>query len=346
MVFRSFSFVALLAFCVAYGLLLTNSVYANPVAPRASLRKRTARATPPAGALVVSTNPASGQFSSVTAAINALPNDGSAQTIFIEAGTYEGQIDITRVGKLTTYHTVAKSSSVLITNSLSATEAGSDDASGTLRIHTDDFSLYNVNVKNTFGEGSQALALSAYGTNAGFYGSGFYSYQDTVLAESGVQFYGFCYIEGAVDFIFGQHAFAFFSGATIASVGPGSITADGPASKTDGLFVIDASVIRQSTAATEDLTGQVFLGRPWTEFATVVYTSVTMSDIINSAGWSVWSSTEPNTEDVTFVEFDSTGAGAAGTRASFSTKATSTAGYTIADVLGSDYTNWVDLSYV
>lgn len=37
---------------------------------------------------------------------------------------------------------------VTITNSLSSDEAGGDDESGTLRVHTDDFSLYNINVKN------------------------------------------------------------------------------------------------------------------------------------------------------------------------------------------------------
>lgn len=62
-----------------------------------------------------------------------------------------------------------------------------------------------------------------------------YSYQDTLLAEQGNQYYGFGYIEGAVDFIWGQHARAFFQKNTIASVGPGTITADGPDSKTDGL---------------------------------------------------------------------------------------------------------------
>lgn len=43
-----------------------------------------------------------------------------------------------------------ESNLVTITNSLSATEAGNDDASGTLRVHTTgNFALYNINVKNT-----------------------------------------------------------------------------------------------------------------------------------------------------------------------------------------------------
>lgn len=50
------------------------------------LSKRTARTTAPAGALVVSKSPASGQYSTVQAAVDALPDDGSTQVIFIETG--------------------------------------------------------------------------------------------------------------------------------------------------------------------------------------------------------------------------------------------------------------------
>ena len=56
----------------------------------------------------------------------------------------------------------------------SAQMAGSDDASGTLRIHKNDFALYNVNVKNTFGPGTQAIALSQYGSKVGLYACGIY----------------------------------------------------------------------------------------------------------------------------------------------------------------------------
>ncbi len=38
---------------------------------------------------------------------------------------------------------------VTITYSMSAGEAGNDDESGTLRVHKDDFALYNIDIKNT-----------------------------------------------------------------------------------------------------------------------------------------------------------------------------------------------------
>ncbi|KAE9408331.1 pectin lyase-like protein [Gymnopus androsaceus JB14] len=340
----SFFIVLFSSFC-----LLCSYVFLGSFASPIELQRRTSRLTPPAGALVVSKTPASGQFSTVQAAVNALPNDGSAQTIFINPGTYSEQVSITRTGMLTimgaTSNTASFSSNeVTITHSASLGTAGSDDLSGSLRVHKDDFALYNVNVKNTFGESStngQAIALSAYGTNHGYYASGFYSYQDTVLAEQGNQYYGFCYIEGAVDFIFGQHARAFFQKNTIASVGPGTITADGPDSKTDGLFVINESTIEASTAATSSLTGQVFLGRPWTEFATVAFTSCSLSSIINPAGWEIWSTATP-----TLRMLRSQSAGAAGTRASFATKITSNAAYNVGVVLGADWATWVDQSFV
>jgi len=60
------------------------------------------RTSPPAGAKVVragTTN--SGEFSTVSAAVNSLPNDSSSQSIFIYPGTYTEQVSITRSGPLT-----------------------------------------------------------------------------------------------------------------------------------------------------------------------------------------------------------------------------------------------------
>jgi hypothetical protein len=55
--------------------------------------------------------------------------------------------------------------------------------------------MYNVNVKNTFGPGTQAIAISQYGSHVGLYACGFYGYQDTLYANEGTQVYLRGYIE-------------------------------------------------------------------------------------------------------------------------------------------------------
>jgi pectinesterase len=71
---------------------------------------------------------------------------------------------------------------------LNTTTAGGNEQSATLRVHQDDFSLYNIDVVNSWGKagnGGQALALSTQNERAAFYGSAFYGYQDTILVNSG-----------------------------------------------------------------------------------------------------------------------------------------------------------------
>jgi hypothetical protein len=55
--------------------------------------------------------------------------------------------------------------------------------------------MYNVNVKNTYGVGGQAIALSQYGSRVGIYACGLYGYQDTLLVNDGTQVYLRGYIE-------------------------------------------------------------------------------------------------------------------------------------------------------
>ena len=55
--------------------------------------------------------------------------------------------------------------------------SGGDDATGTLRVKSSTVSIYNLDIHNDYGPGSQALALSAFGTKFGAYSCRFYSYQ-------------------------------------------------------------------------------------------------------------------------------------------------------------------------
>lgn len=234
---------------------------------------------------------------------------------------------------------------VTITHSSSLLSGAADDEhTGTVINLSANTKFYNINIKNTYGKGSQAIALSAYNTEQGYYGVGLYGYQDTLLAQTGNQVYAKCYIEGAVDFIFGQHARVWIDGSDLRVSGVGAITANGRASSSDvSYYVINRSSVAAKSGTTI-ASGSIYLGRPWSQYARVVFQKTVLSAIINSAGWEVWSSSTSNTGGVTFEEYGNTGAGASGTRASFSSKLSSAV--SISTILGSSYTSWVDSTYL
>lgn len=52
--------------------------------------------------------------------------------------------------------------------------------------------------------GAQALAIRVAGDQAAFYGCGFYGAQDTLHDDRGRHYYSECFIQGSIDFIFGN----------------------------------------------------------------------------------------------------------------------------------------------
>jgi pectinesterase len=166
-----------------------------------------ATSTPPAGAIRVPKD-----FKTIQAAVDSAQ---PGKTIFIEPGTYKEQVfvnkkDITIIGSSSgdSYGT----NKVTITASMAQDKQKNknNDGTATLRAHGDNFKLYNVNVVNARGRGSQALALSAYGDKQGYYGCQFRGFQDTILSEKGHHIFVKSLIQGATDFIFGMHGLAWF----------------------------------------------------------------------------------------------------------------------------------------
>jgi pectinesterase len=168
------------------------------------------RITPSRGAIVVD---ASGKlqnsFRNISAAVNALLNTTSAQTIYIAPGTYTEQVYFRPLaGPLTVqgYTKDARSykdNKVTITGNLSRQTPGipNNDATATVRLWTSNVKFYNLDIANTFGEAitsGQALALSAQNTNQGFYGCSFTGYQDTIYANEGRQIYAKSFINGNI----------------------------------------------------------------------------------------------------------------------------------------------------
>ncbi|KIP05701.1 carbohydrate esterase family 8 protein [Phlebiopsis gigantea 11061_1 CR5-6] len=317
------------------------------------------RTTPPTGSIVV--NPSattSGQFKTLSSAIASLPNDGSDQTIFMYPGTYEEQVLIDRNGAVTLYGYTANtmdfnSNQVVISHAGSpAIGATSDDNSGTLRVQSDSVTIYNLDIRNEFGTSrtdGQAVTLSEYGDKFGAYACRFFSYQDTLYANQGTQVYLQSYIEGGVDFIFGRHGQAYFQGNTIASKGAGCVTANGRESDDDTMYVFESNTVIAAPDAFSNVTNNVLLGRPWGDYAKVIFKNTVITAPMNKEIWSEWSSNDPMIDNILFAEYNSTGSGVSGaSRPSFSTILTSTeaADYTIATVVGSDWASWVDTTYM
>lgn len=326
------------------------SLAATVIAVPAPLIPRAARTSAPAGCLSVSS---SATYKTVQAAVNALSTSStSAQCIFIAKGTYKEQVYIKQLkSALTIYGETADTSSytgntVTITQGRSQDDVANNDLTATLRAWTTDLKVYNINLVNTRGQGSQALALSASAGKQGYYGCQFKGFQDTILAQTGAQVYGKSYIEGATDFIFGQNAMAWFDRCDIRvlAASSGYITANGrDSSSNPSYYVINKSSVAAASGNTVKA-GAYYLGRPWRNYARVVFQSTTMSNVINAAGWKNWNTGDDRTDKVEFGEYVNSGDGSKGTRASFSKKLS--AAVSISTVLGSDYKNWVDAAYL
>ncbi|KAF9265921.1 pectinesterase [Marasmius fiardii PR-910] len=327
------------------------------------------RTSPPSGSVIVRAGTStSGEFKSVQAAVNSLPNDGSARSIFIYPGTYTEKVYITRSGALTIYGYTTDTSTYTQNQATISFNSGldtssSNDETGTLRIHTDNFKMYNVNVKNTRGAGTQAGALSEYGNRAGFYGCAFYGYQDTLYANQGTQVYLKGYIEGKTDFIYGRLGRAYFGGNTIAVKGPGYITASGRQSDDAGSYVFNANTIVQASGAESGTSGGYYFGRPWSRnkfllfflmsptnhHSRVIFKNTNLQVAPNKALWTLWNGDSNSVAHTLFADYKTSGTGASSlARASFATVLSDSqaSSYSISSAVGSDYASWVDTSYL
>lgn len=245
----------------------------------------------------------SGDVRTVQQAVDRVPeNNASRFVIRIKPGTYKEQVRIPGSKPLIALEGIDAAKTVL-TYDLSAKAAGSTSASFSFYVGGSDFRAENITFENSFGQGSQAVAALVDADRAVFKNCRFIGWQDTLYAKGGRQYYKNCYIEGDVDYIFGQAA-AVFDSCEIHSKADGYIAApmrfadDEPS----GL------IFYRSRLTSSDTKQGVYLGRPWRDYGRVVYIDTKMDAEIRPEGWHHW---EPQREKTAFLaEYGSTGTGA------------------------------------
>jgi polygalacturonase/pectin methylesterase-like acyl-CoA thioesterase len=252
----------------------------------------------------------SGDFSTVQGAINAAPDEPQGGTPFLvhlKPGTYHEIITVPAQKGAMTMEGDNAATTIITGSNAAATLDANGLPLGTFRsatafIQADGFTARNVTFQNSFGRGSQALAISVTGDRAAFHSCRFIGWQDTILTLQGREYYDSCYIAGAVDFIFGA-ATAWFQNCEIHCVSSGYITAASTPQNHSYGYVFSNCTIAGDAGVSS------FLGRPWRPYAAVTFLNAKMSEVIRPDGWKQWTNIE-KPDSVRYAEFQSSGAGA------------------------------------
>ncbi|KAE9592741.1 hypothetical protein Lal_00028948 [Lupinus albus] len=145
--------------------------------------------------------------------------------------------------------------------------------------------VLDITIKNTYGVGSPAIAAAIFGDKSVFYNCKFYSFQDTLLDSKGRHYFKNCYIQGGIDFIFGNGQ-SYYEDCVINATGPVSpafVTAQRRNSENDpsGFIFSIGSVIGNSV--------NVKLGRAYSPYSRVLFFETHFSSaVVPSERWNAW----------------------------------------------------------
>jgi pectin methylesterase-like acyl-CoA thioesterase len=292
----------------------------------------------------------SGNFVTLNAGLQSLSSSGGS--LYIKPGTYKEAAIIT-APNIALYGLGGDPSKIVLTDDLSngpnnLNGALGDKGSATVQVLGDGFYADNITFQNTFDlennqdttPNAQALAVWVTGDRAIFNNGRFIGRQDTVFGGSkgctsttclaARQYFFQAYVEGNVDYIFGDGATVFES-STIHSLyhstasGEATITAQNKRFTGAGSY-LSGEVFSNCILTAENDNGQMtnlYLGRPWGTYSTNVYLNTNMQAPIKGAGWIEFTPGTTNNLPTSFyAEYNSTGPGALGPRESFAVQLT------------------------
>ncbi|KAJ0976436.1 hypothetical protein J5N97_018401 [Dioscorea zingiberensis] len=257
-----------------------------------------------------------GDFKSIREAIDSIPLYNTRRVILdIRPGMYREKIVIP---KSKSFITIVGSSSdpPIITGNDTAATKGSNGVplntfhSAIVAVNANYFVAANIRFENTapyplVGEkGGQAVALRISGDKAAFYNCSFYGTQDTLYDHKGLHYFSNCFIQGSLDFIFGNGR-SLYQNCYLNSIAKrvASVTAQkrNTASMDSGFSF---------TKCTISGSGLVYLGRAWGDHSRVVFSYTFMDNVVIPQGWNKWHIQRPEESGVYYGEYQCSGPGA------------------------------------
>uniref|UniRef100_A0A7N2R5Z5 Pectinesterase n=2 Tax=Quercus lobata TaxID=97700 RepID=A0A7N2R5Z5_QUELO len=257
----------------------------------------------------------SGDFTTINHAVAAAPENTDISNgyfvIYIAAGVYNEYVSIDNNKRYLMMIGEGIGRTVISGNHNNA-DNWTTFNSATFAVGGQGFVAKEISFRNTAGpRKAQAVAVRNGADLSTFYRCSFEGYQDTLYTHSLRQFYKECDIYGTIDFIFGNAAVV-FQDCNIYLRLPlhgqcNVITAQG---KTDPNQNTGTSMHLCSIRAAENLDGtKTYLGRPWKEYSTTVYTQSFMDSLINSKGWLTWNDSGFALNTLYYGEYDNKGLG-------------------------------------
>lgn len=254
----------------------------------------------------------SGDFRTVQEAVNAVPDfrKGGPTRILIKKGVYKEKLVVPNTkdgvqlygedGVVLTYDDYASKQNIFGENK-------GTSGSSSVYIFGANFLAENITFENSSGPVGQAVACQIGGDRVVFRRCRFLGFQDTLYTygEGTREYYEDCYIEGAVDFIFGK-ATCFFNRCELRSkLTGGYLTAPAtPQGAAYGYVFTDCRL----TADDGVNDGSVWLSRPWRPYAQCVFIRCHMGRHIKGEGWNNWGNAA-NEQTAFYAEFQSEGPG-------------------------------------
>ncbi|XP_073391746.1 probable pectinesterase 68 [Physcomitrium patens] len=248
-----------------------------------------------------------GDFLSVQAAVDAVPAENPLRVVIrINAGNYEEKVQVPRTLPYLTFQGAGAATTSISWNNI-ASDVGPDGKqlgsfnSATVMVFASNFIARDISFRllQLYVEHCRGAATRH---NCAFYGG-----QDTLCDDTGRHYFKNCYVQGSIDFVFGN-GHSMYTGSTFHSIATstGSIAAqdrDNP-DDTSGFSFVGCQITG---------TGSNYLGRAMGKYSCIVYSECYIEDIILPQLWDTdWNHDGKNRDQtVTYGIYECWGPGVA-----------------------------------